>query len=60
MEMRALRELSPNIENLSDETRAVVSEPFGQLSEACVEIPGSTAVVIEGGCLEKRPFLPRA
>lgn len=57
-EMRALKELSPNAEGFSDGTRAVVSEPFGVLSEAWLEIPPATVVVIEDGSLESRPFTP--
>jgi hypothetical protein len=57
--MRALRELSPEVAEFSDYTRAVVSEPFGKLSEAWVEIPPSTAVVIEGETLEISDFQPR-
>ena len=58
-DMRALRELSQRADDFSDDTRAVVSEPFGELSEAWTEIPPSTAVVIEGGTLETSPFQPR-
>jgi len=32
-DMRALKELNPTVEGLSDDARAVVSEPFGDLSE---------------------------
>jgi len=59
-EMRALRELSPKGDEFSDDTRAVVSEPFGELSEAWTEIPSSTAVIIEGETLETSAFQPRA
>ena len=59
-EMRALKELSPQVAEFSDDTRVIVSEPFGQLSEAWCEIPPSTAVVIDGDRLDHRPFHPRA
>lgn len=58
-EMRALKELSPQVAEFSDDTRVIVSEPFGQLSEAWCEIPPSTAVVIDGDRLENQPFQPQ-
>ena len=59
-EMRALKELSPQVDSFSDDTRAVVSEPFGKLSEAWCEIQPSTAITIDDGELETRDFSPRA
>jgi len=56
--MRALRELNPRVEGLSDDARVVVSEPFGDLSEYRVEIRPSTSVVIDRGGLEIRDFCP--
>jgi glutamine amidotransferase len=57
-DMRALKELNPRVEGLSDDARAVVSEPFGVLSESWVEIRPSSSVVIDGGGLEIRDFKP--
>jgi glutamine amidotransferase len=59
-DMRALKELNPRVEGLSDDARAVVSEPFGDLSEYWVEIRPSSSVVIDGGGLEIRDFRPQA
>ncbi|MFV2073911.1 MAG: class II glutamine amidotransferase [Thermoanaerobaculales bacterium] len=58
-EMRALKELNPQVDRFSDDARAVVSEPFGRLSEAWTEIQPSTAVVVDGERLEIRDFGPR-
>jgi predicted glutamine amidotransferase len=58
-EMSALKELSPEAVEFSDDTRAVVSEPFGKLSQAWIEIPPSRAVVVEGETLETLGFQPR-
>jgi len=57
-DMRALKELNPTVKGLSDDARAVVSEPFGDLSEYWVEIRPSSSVVIDGGGLEIRDFRP--
>jgi glutamine amidotransferase len=59
-DMRALKELNPKIEGFSDDSRAVVSEPFGTLSESWVEIRPSSSVVIDGAGLEIRDFTPAA
>jgi predicted glutamine amidotransferase len=57
-DMRAIKELNPRVQGLSDDARAVVSEPFGTLSESWVEIRPSSSVVIDGGGLEIRDFQP--
>lgn len=57
-DMCALKELNPKIDRFSDDARAVVSEPFGTLSESWVEIPPSSAVIIDGAKLETREFHP--
>jgi glutamine amidotransferase len=59
-EIRALVELGLETDRFSDETRVVVSEPFGTLSEAWCEISPSAAVTIKGDSLETRPFEPRS
>lgn len=57
-DMRALKELNPRVEGWSNDTRVVVSEPFGTLSESWVEIRPSSSVVIDAGGLEIRDFRP--
>ena len=47
------------LEDLSDETRLVVSEPLGNLAGVWNEVPASSYGVIKGGDDELRPFKPR-
>jgi glutamine amidotransferase len=48
------------LEQLSDETRVVVSEPLGDLAGAWQEVPESSCGVVRDGEDELRPFTPRA
>ena len=61
-DVRTLRELHPDLPRLqevSDETRIIVSEPLGDLPGAWNEVPESSyGLVCEGGD-ELRPFRPR-
>ena len=45
---------------LSDETRAIVSEPLGDLAGAWNEVPESHAGAVQPGADELRPFTPRS
>jgi glutamine amidotransferase len=57
----ALRKLHPEnarLQALGDEDRAIVSEPLSDLPGAWLEVPESTALVIEAGADEQRPFVP--
>jgi glutamine amidotransferase len=57
----ALRELhpgNPRLERLTDEDRAVVSEPLSDLPGVWLEVPESTALVIGPGDDERLPFCP--
>jgi predicted glutamine amidotransferase len=59
----ALRELHPEserLQRLGDEDRAVVSEPLGDLPGAWLEVPEATALIVQPGPDEQRPFRPRA
>ncbi|HEU4449327.1 MAG TPA: class II glutamine amidotransferase [Gaiellaceae bacterium] len=59
---RALKEQYPEIEELqalSDEARAVVSEPLGDLVGAWNEVPESSVGIVQPGEDELRPFTPR-
>jgi predicted glutamine amidotransferase len=61
-DVRALRELhpdSPRLQEVSDETRIVVSEPLGELAGAWNEVPESSYGVVREGEDELRPFRPR-
>ena len=58
----ALRKLHPEnarLQQLGDEDRAVVSEPLSDLPGAWLEVPESTALVIEAGADEQLRFQPQ-
>jgi predicted glutamine amidotransferase len=59
---RVLKEMYPDLEELqglSDEARAVVSEPLGDLGGAWNEVPESSIGIVQPGQDELRPFAPR-
>ena len=59
---RALKEQHPEherIQRLSDEARAVVSEPLGELVGAWNEVPEAHVGIVQPGQDELRPFTPR-
>lgn len=56
--MAALRELNPRLKDFSEQTRAVVSEPFGDMSEAWIELPAGSFLRIEQGTAEIDSFAP--
>jgi len=61
-DVRALRKLhpdSPRLQEVSDETRIVVSEPLGELAGAWNEVPESSYGVVREGEDELRVFRPR-
>jgi glutamine amidotransferase len=57
--MEALQEIYPQLGRFSPDTRAVVSEPLGHLTDAWEEIPESTAVIVYRGAAERRAFEPQ-
>ena len=57
--MNALQHINPDLEQFSPDTRAIVSEPLGTMNESWVEVPELSAVVVEGGDIQVRPFTPR-
>jgi glutamine amidotransferase len=60
--MDSLRAAYPDNEELarlSDDTRAVVSEPLGDLPGAWNEVPEAHVGIVEDGDDELRPFVPR-
>jgi len=60
--MRTVRELYPDrpqLQEVSDETRIVVSEPLVDLLGAWNEVPESSYGVVREGEDELRPFRPR-
>jgi predicted glutamine amidotransferase len=50
----------PEIQALSDEARAIVSEPLQALPGTWHEVPPGTALIIQPGDDEELPFRPRA
>ena len=61
-DVNALRQLHPEnerLQRLSEGDRVVVSGPLADLSGAWLEVPESTALVLEDGVLSQRPFRPR-
>jgi predicted glutamine amidotransferase len=61
-EASALRELHPEserLQRLNDEDRAIVSEPLGDLPGAWIEVPESTALIVQPGPDEQRAFSPQ-
>jgi predicted glutamine amidotransferase len=61
-DVRALKELhpgNPRLQRMTDEDRVVVSEPLSDLSEVWLEVPESTALLIQDGPDERKPFRPQ-
>jgi glutamine amidotransferase len=58
--LRKLHPGNPHLQHLTEGDRAIVSEPLGDLPGVWLEVPESTALVIEDGALTKRDFSPRA
>ena len=57
--VRALYPDDARIQQFSDEARAVVSEPLGDLPGLWHEIPAGTAIVVQPGDDRRVPFKPR-
>jgi predicted glutamine amidotransferase len=60
-DMRTVREMypeRPRIQELSDETRIIVSEPVVDLPGAWNEVPESSYALVQDGGDELRPFRP--
>ncbi len=55
----AIQELHPDVGELPDDLRIVVSEPFSDLTDLWVEIPESSVVIVEQGEVSPLPFTPR-
>lgn len=57
--VQALHPDNPRFAQLSDETRIIVSEPLSDLPGVWVEIPESTALIVQAGRDEQRAFRPQ-
>lgn len=55
----AIQELHPDVGELPDHLRIVVSEPFSDLTDLWVEIPESSVVIVEQGELLPQAFTPQ-
>ena len=56
--VQALHPENENLQRLGADARIVVSEPVVDLAGAWREVPESTALVVEDGVVEQRPFQP--
>jgi glutamine amidotransferase len=56
--LHALYPESAEIAGLSDETRAVVSEPLGDVAGVWNEVPESSVGIVQAGSDDLRPFTP--
>jgi glutamine amidotransferase len=59
----AVRQLHPENERLqrvTDEDRVIVSEPLSDLPGVWIEVPEATALIVQRGPDEHRPFRPQA
>jgi len=56
--LQALHPDNPRFEHLTDEDRLIVSEPLSDLPGVWVEVPESTAVIVQPGADERVPFEP--
>jgi glutamine amidotransferase len=57
--LRRLHPDNPRLQKMSEGDRVIVSEPFADLQGAWLEVPESTAIVVEPGGHEQRPFQPK-
>jgi glutamine amidotransferase len=57
--LRKLHPDNPYFARFTDEDRVIVSEPLSDLPGVWVEVPESTALVVQQGKDEHRPFKPR-
>ena len=57
--LRAAYPKNEELKTVSDQTRAVVSEPLGDLPGAWNEVPEAHVGIVEDGEDELRPFVPR-
>jgi glutamine amidotransferase len=58
--LRKLHPDNPRLQRFTDEDRVVVSEPPVDLPGAWLEVPESTALIIQPGPDEQRPFQPHS
>jgi predicted glutamine amidotransferase len=57
--MRMLYPADERLAHFSAESRAVVSEPLVALPGLWHEVPAGSALIVEKGSVQQRPFTPR-
>jgi glutamine amidotransferase len=58
-DVRLLYPENERLQHMSDDARAVVSEPLADLPGLWREVPASSALVVQPGSYEELPFRPR-
>ena len=58
--LHALHPDNPRFQQMTDEDRMIVSEPLSDLPGVWIEVPESTAVIVQPGADEQVPFRPQA
>jgi len=57
--LAALKEFYPELDEFSDDSYAIVSEPLSEMSELWQSVPESSAVIVDSDGLSVQPFTPR-
>jgi glutamine amidotransferase len=58
--VQALHPDNERFQRITDEDRVIVSEPLSDLPGVWIEVPESTALLVQRGPDEHRPFRPQA
>ena len=58
--IKALHTENPRLARMTDEDRMIVSEPLSDLPGVWIEVPEATALIVQPGEDEHRPFRPQA
>jgi glutamine amidotransferase len=58
--IKALHPDNPRFQRFTEEDRLIVSEPVSDLPGLWIEVPESTAIVVQAGADEHHPFQPQA
>jgi predicted glutamine amidotransferase len=58
-DVRLLYPENERLQHMSDEARAIVSEPLADLPGIWRDVPPSTALIVQSGADEEIPFVPR-
>jgi glutamine amidotransferase len=58
--VQALHPADERFQRFTDEDRVIVSEPLSDLPGLWIEVPEATALIVQRGPDEHRPFRPQA